>query len=73
MASVKYNGTHKMAERENGSQVQKQTTLKTAKAYRPEVSDFGRRLRQLSDKAIASGTPTLSHDQIRRLLSEVRG
>jgi hypothetical protein len=36
-------------------------------------SDLGRRLRELSDRALASGIETLSTEQIHELISEVRG
>jgi hypothetical protein len=36
-------------------------------------SDLGRRLRELSDKALASGIDTLSTEQIHELIAEVRG
>jgi hypothetical protein len=36
-------------------------------------SDLGHRLRELSDKALASGVETLSIEQIHELISEVRG
>jgi len=39
----------------------------------PKVSRLGQRLRELSDKALASGTDTLSNEQIHRLISEIRG
>jgi hypothetical protein len=37
------------------------------------VSKLGQRLRELSDKAIASGTTTLTIEQIHRRVSDVRG
>lgn len=37
------------------------------------VSRLGQRLRELSDKALASGTRTLSTEQIHKLIAEVRG
>jgi hypothetical protein len=36
-------------------------------------SDLGRRLRELSDKALASGIETLSTEHIHELIAEVRG
>jgi hypothetical protein len=44
-----------------------------APAGTPKVSKLGKRLREISDKALASGTKTLSHAEIQRLISEVRG
>jgi hypothetical protein len=37
-----------------------------------QVSDLGKRLRELSDKVIASGTERLSAEQISQLLSDIR-
>lgn len=37
------------------------------------VSRLGQRLREISDRALASGTKVLSLDQIHELLSEIRG
>jgi hypothetical protein len=45
----------------------------TPPAGKPKLSELGQRLREISDKALASGTTRLSHDQIQRLISEVRG
>lgn len=42
-------------------------------ADKARASELGQRLREISDKALASGTTRLSHDQIQRLISEVRG
>jgi hypothetical protein len=39
----------------------------------PKVSKLGQRLRELSDKALSSGTTTLSNAQIQKLISEARG
>jgi len=39
----------------------------------PEVSKLGSRLRELSDKALASGIETLSNEQIHQLIAETRG
>jgi hypothetical protein len=39
----------------------------------PKTSTLGQRLRELSDKALASGTKTLSHAQIQNLVWEIRG
>jgi hypothetical protein len=39
----------------------------------PKVSRLGSRLRELSDKALASGIETLSNEQIHQLIAETRG
>jgi hypothetical protein len=39
----------------------------------PEISKLGQRLREISDEALASGTKTLSSDEIHELLCEIRG
>jgi len=39
----------------------------------PRVSRLGQRLRELSDKALATGTKTLTTEQIHQQISEVRG
>jgi len=39
----------------------------------PKVSDLGKRLREISDKALASGVRTLSSEEIGRMVSEARG
>jgi hypothetical protein len=39
----------------------------------PKVSRLGSRLRDLSDKALASGIETLSNEQIHQLIAETRG
>lgn len=38
-----------------------------------KISKLGQRLREISDKALASGTETLSLEQIQTLISEIRG
>jgi len=38
-----------------------------------QVSKLGKRLREISDKALASGVKVLSRDEIRKVLLEVRG
>jgi hypothetical protein len=42
-------------------------------AETPTISKLGQRLREISDKALASGTKTLSLDEIHDYLAEVRG
>ncbi len=37
------------------------------------VSELGRHLRELSDKALASGTSRLTNKQIHQLVAEIRG
>jgi len=39
----------------------------------PEISELGRRLRAISDKALASGVRALSREEIRSALLETRG
>ena len=39
----------------------------------PRISELGRRMREISDRALASGTKVLSPDEIDALLSEIRG
>jgi hypothetical protein len=50
---------------------QKSEAKDTAK-LRP-ASKLGERLRELSDKALASGTTTLTIEQIHRRVSDIRG
>jgi hypothetical protein len=38
-----------------------------------KASDLGRKLRAISDEALASGTKVLSIDEIHQLICEVRG
>ena len=59
-----------MPERKNGAQRQDE---RSSPSLTDKVSNLGRRLRELSDKALASGTNTLSNDEIHALISEVRG
>ena len=47
--------------------------LSSRRTSTPKVSKLGQRLRELSDKALASGTRTLSPEQIRQRISEIRG
>jgi hypothetical protein len=37
-----------------------------------KISPLGKRLREISDKALSSGTKTLSQAEIQRLIAEVR-
>jgi hypothetical protein len=39
----------------------------------PKVSTLGQRLREISDRALASGVKTLSREQIQRVILETRG
>ena len=39
----------------------------------PEISKLGQRLREISEKALASGTRVLSADEIHERLAEIRG
>ena len=39
----------------------------------PKVSRLGQRLRELSDRALATGTKTLTTEQINKQISEARG
>ena len=55
-----------MPDHKNGNHKQKVTTTQ-------KVSKLGQRLREISDRALASGTKTLSYEEVRRLISEVRG
>jgi len=61
------------APKDESRRVQGRPAPRASVNTRSEVSDLGRRLRELSDKALASGTKALSYEEVRRLLSEVRG
>lgn len=47
--------------------------LGTEAATLPEASTLGQRLREISDKALASGTKVLSADEISEYVAEIRG
>lgn len=36
------------------------------------ISPLGQRLREISDRALAAGTVRLSHDQIEKMIAEIR-
>jgi hypothetical protein len=59
-----------MSKQKGGAE--RQGAPKTVTSVR-KVSKLGQRLRQLSDRALASGTDTLSNEEIHRLISEIRG
>jgi len=60
-----------MAER-NGKNGRNERPLQRA-AQVPEISKLGQRLREISDRALASGTKVLSADEIHERLCEIRG
>jgi hypothetical protein len=61
-----------MAQHKNGSQ-QRDLEKSRGTPNTQKVSKLGQRLRELSDKALASGTKTLSLEQIQQLISDIRG
>jgi hypothetical protein len=46
---------------------------KDSAVSKPQISRLGQRLRAIREKALASGTETLSTAEIHRLISEIRG
>jgi hypothetical protein len=46
---------------------------KNSSTSKPPISRLGQRLRAIRDKALASGTETLSTKEIHQLISETRG
>ncbi len=62
-----------MAEHRNGDVRNPKDANQTPSAGPSNVSRLGLRLRELSDKALASGTKTLSLEEIHKLISEARG
>ena len=58
-----------MSERKNGTNGKNEPVAVAPR----KVSKLGQRLREISDRALASGTETLSIDQIRALISQTRG
>ena len=61
-----------MAE-ENGKNGKKVRRLQGRTEPSHEISELGRQLREISDKALAAGTKVLSGDQINELVAEIRG
>lgn len=61
-----------MAQR-NGRDPKNGNRLERPAVPSAKVSKLGQRLRELSDKALASGTKVLSSEEIHQLLCEIRG
>ena len=61
-----------MAQQKNGAKRKGVNGLKDTQSNQ-KISKLGQRLRELSNKALASGTETLSLEQIQILISEIRG
>jgi len=57
----------------SGSHSRRNATRRRQPASAKRPSQLGERLRKLSDRALAQGTPTLSKAQIHKLISEARG
>lgn len=57
----------------NGKNGKNGKRLQRAPAPAAKISKFGQRLREMSDKALASGTKVLSSEEIHQLLCEIRG
>ena len=58
-----------MPERKNGANGKNQAKVGGTQ----KISKLGQQLREISDQALASGTKTLSLDEIHRVISEARG
>jgi len=62
-----------MAERKNGKDGFGKPIKESIPTIQPRATKLGQKLRELSDRALASGTKTLTLDQIHARISETRG
>jgi hypothetical protein len=68
---VHYNGQRRilMPQHKNGSNGKNEPKAGT----QPKISRLGQQLREISDQALASGTKTLSLEEIHGVISKARG
>lgn len=57
---------------ENGRNGKKSRRVQRRTEPGPEISELGRRLREISDKALATGTKVLSGHEIHELVAAIR-